>query len=171
MDSIDFISKLLATSNGKDKVMRIVSYSSMLFASSKICPPGLKKSLVILSSELSSARTVLRLFDDLPMLNYSLSCLRNSNKSLEIYEQLSLWKVLGLGYGVLFCDHFRDNFGSLAPSWSNWPAGGLSCRVKITLTYVTEKLLVWDLSLQNYFGGAIFHWLWAKSRSHLSFWY
>ena len=90
MDSIDFISELLATSNGKDKVMRIVSYSSMLFASSKICPPGLKKSLVILSSELSSARTVLRLFDDLPMLNYSLSCLRNSNKSLEIYEQLSL---------------------------------------------------------------------------------
>ena len=90
MDSIDFISKLLATSNGKDKVMRIVSYSSMLFASSKICPPGLKKSLVILSSELSSARTVLRLFDDIPMFNYSLSCLRNSNKSLEIYEQLSL---------------------------------------------------------------------------------
>ena len=90
MDSIDFISKLLATSNGKDKVMRIVSYSSMLFASSKICPPGLKKSLVILSSELSSARTVLRLFDDLPMLNYSLSCLRHSNKSLDIFEQLSL---------------------------------------------------------------------------------
>ena len=100
MDSIDFISKLLATSNGKDKVMRIVSYSSMLFASSKICPPGLKKSLVILSSELSSARTVLRLFDDLPMLNYSLSCLRNSNKSLEIYEQLSLWKVKVLGLNV-----------------------------------------------------------------------
>ena len=93
MDSIDFISKLLANSNGKDKVMRIVSYSSMLFASSRICPPGLKKSLVILSSELSSARTVLRLFDDLPMLNYSLSCLRNSNRSLEIFEQLSLWKV------------------------------------------------------------------------------
>ena len=90
MDSIDFISKLLGTSNGKDKVMRIVSYSSMLFASSKICPPGVKKSLVILSSELSSARTVLRLFDDIPMLNYSLSCLRNSKKSLEIYEQLSL---------------------------------------------------------------------------------
>ena len=115
MDSIDFISKLLATSNGKDKVMRIVSYSSMLFASSKICPPGVKKSLVILSSELSSARTVLRLFDDIPMLNYSLSCLRNSNKSLEIYEQLSLWKVkvLGLAYGVLCCNHFRDNLGSL----------------------------------------------------------
>ena len=111
MDSIDFISKLLATSNGKDKVMRIVSYSSMLFASSKICPPGVKKSLVILSSELSSARTVLRLFDDIPMLNYSLSCLRNSSKSLEIYKQLSLWKVkvLGLGYGVLCCNHFRDN--------------------------------------------------------------
>ena len=122
MDSIDFISKLLATSNGKDKVMRIVSYSSMLFASSKICPPSVKKSLVILSSELSSARTVLRLFDDLPMLNYSLSCLRNSNKSLEIYEQLSLWKVkvLGLGYGVLSCNHFRDNFGSLcSPFWRN----------------------------------------------------
>ena len=102
MDSIDFISKLLATSNGKDKVMRIVSYSSMLFASSKICPLGVKKSLVILSSELSSARTVLRLFDDIPMLNYSLSCLKNSNKSLEIYEQLSLWKVKVLepGYRV-----------------------------------------------------------------------
>ena len=100
MDSIDFISKLLATSNGKDKVMRIVSYSSMLFASSKICPPGVKNSLVILSSELSSARTVLRLFDDLPMLNYSLSCLRNSNRSLEIFEQLSLWKVKVLGLNV-----------------------------------------------------------------------
>ena len=86
MDSLDFVSKLLVTSNGKDKVMRIVSYSSVLLASSRICPAPLKSSLMILSSQLSSARTVLRLFDDLPMLNYSLACLKNPKKGFPKYK-------------------------------------------------------------------------------------
>ena len=79
MDSLDFVSKQLATSNGKDKIMRIVSYSSVLLASSRICPVSLKSSLMILSHQLSSARTITRLFDDIPMLKYSLTCLKKPN--------------------------------------------------------------------------------------------
>ena len=51
-----------------------------------------------------------------------------------------------------------------APCWSKWPAWGIRWRVKIALTLFTKKNLVWELSLQNHFGRAIFHWLWAKRR-------
>ena len=50
--------------------------------------------------------------------------------------------------------------------WSICQAWGLSCRVKIVLTLNTKTLLVWELSLQKNFGKAIFHWLWAKRKSH-----
>ena len=60
---LDSISKLLSNSNGKDKVMRIISYSAMFISSSRLVS---KTSLITLASQLSYARMMLRLFDDLP---------------------------------------------------------------------------------------------------------
>ena len=62
----------------------------------------------------------------------------------------------------------QHNFDSAAPASrsSYWPRWGWSCRVKMALTFVTEKPLVWELSFQKHFGRAIFLWLWAKRRSH-----
>ena len=55
---------------------------------------------------------------------------------------------------------------SLHAGQSDRPAWGLNCRVKIALTYVMEKWLVWELGLKKHFGKAIFHCVWAKRRSH-----
>lgn len=71
---IQFSAKLLQTSNGKDKVMRTISYASALMSTLQRFPVPLRKSLLILADQLSKARTINRLFDDLPMLNYSLHC-------------------------------------------------------------------------------------------------
>ena len=79
---MDLICQLLATSNGKDKIIRLFCYSSYFVASWDWTSPNLKKSLLILSSELSKARTISRLFDDLPMLNYSLQCWRSKDQNV-----------------------------------------------------------------------------------------
>lgn len=66
------LSELLASSSGRDKIVRTVSYVSL-------CASGLSSSdkraekLAILSSQLNHFRTVSRLFDDLAMLKYSLT--------------------------------------------------------------------------------------------------
>lgn len=82
---METLNKILATSNGKDKIMRIVCYSAMLASSCRFCP---KKPLLILASQLSTARTVTRLFDDLPMLAYSLQSYQNLDKFNDIFEAL-----------------------------------------------------------------------------------
>jgi len=68
------LSELLASSSGRDKIVRTVSYVSL-------CASGLSaenhaqlaKKLENLSSQLNHFRTVSRLFDDLAMLRYSLT--------------------------------------------------------------------------------------------------
>ena len=79
---MDLICQMLATSNGKDKIIRLFCYSSYFVASWDWTSPNLKKSLLFLSSELSKARTISRLFDDLPMLNYSLQCWRSKDQNV-----------------------------------------------------------------------------------------
>ena len=72
--NLDYLCKILATANGKDKLMRLLCYSSYFVASLNATPDELKTPLLKFSSQLSNARTILRLFDDLPMLQYSLQC-------------------------------------------------------------------------------------------------
>lgn len=65
-------SDYIDTYSGRDRVMRILYYSSQLvggLTSSKV----LGHKLDILSDQINSCRTVLRLFDDIPMLCYTLS--------------------------------------------------------------------------------------------------
>ena len=62
--------------------------------------------------------------------------------------------------------------GSLLPdlciTFSIWPAWGLQSQNYFVVRY-EKKLLVLELSLQNYFERVIFHWLWAKRRCHPKF--
>lgn len=66
------VADYLDTYNGRDKVMRILYYSAQYLA-------GITKSkelehkLNIFSDQINCCRTVLRLFDDIPMLTYTLS--------------------------------------------------------------------------------------------------
>lgn len=76
-EKLDFITKILSSSDGKDKILRTVCYSSLLLGSSAFTPKSLRGPLNILSAQISSARTVMRLFDDFPMLQYSLQCWRS----------------------------------------------------------------------------------------------
>ena len=66
------IAKVLSSHSGRDKVMRTLSYTTKL-VSGLITSETMIMKLDTFSSQLSGCRTILRLFDDLPMLNYTLS--------------------------------------------------------------------------------------------------
>ncbi|XP_055588356.1 peroxisomal membrane protein 11C [Uranotaenia lowii] len=65
---------MLDTYTGRDKIVRTLCYTTKL-ASGLYAnrDPDFAKKLAIFSSKMSQTRATLRLFDDLPMLNYSLS--------------------------------------------------------------------------------------------------
>ncbi|XP_059486748.1 peroxisomal membrane protein 11C-like [Neocloeon triangulifer] len=68
------LSELLASSNGRDKIVRTISYASLCVSGLTSERHGqLAKKLEIVSSQLNHFRTVSRLFDDLAMLKYSLT--------------------------------------------------------------------------------------------------
>lgn len=62
------LNSMLETYCGRDKIIRLLCYTTKLVA-------GLKKDdrLLKFSNLMSECRTTLRLFDDIPMLYYSLS--------------------------------------------------------------------------------------------------
>lgn len=67
---------VLESYRGRDKVMRTISYASCLVGGVYLGRGGKNpaaEKFFKLSSEISACRTVLRLFDDLSMLVYSLS--------------------------------------------------------------------------------------------------
>ena len=76
---LDFVVKILSNSNGKDKVIRLISYAAMFIGSSRMASKSLKSSLSIIASQLSYARVLTRLLDDLPMLKYNLDCWKSSS--------------------------------------------------------------------------------------------
>jgi peroxin-11C len=69
---IEDISKFLGTHSGRDKVIRTLSYATKLAAAFVSSEETVRK-LETISGQLSACRTVLRLFDDIPMLNYTLT--------------------------------------------------------------------------------------------------
>lgn len=70
--TIEEISKFLSTRNGRDKVIRTLVYTTKLAAGLVSSKETVLK-LETISGQLSACRTVLRLFDDIPMLNYTLA--------------------------------------------------------------------------------------------------
>ena len=80
----DTLVEWLSRHDGRDKIIRLLCYGSLLVGSSdririalapimtKSTYVSLKKSLAVFASKLSETRRVLRLFDDLPMLKYTL---------------------------------------------------------------------------------------------------
>ncbi|XP_041356548.1 peroxisomal membrane protein 11C-like [Gigantopelta aegis] len=66
MDIATQVVKLMETYRGRDKVLRILTYTSMFLAGQRTSPSAQK--LRILTKELSGCRATLRLFDDLSML-------------------------------------------------------------------------------------------------------
>lgn len=60
------------TYGGRDRIMRILYYSSQLVGG-LTTSDKLAQKLDILSDQINSCRTVMRLFDDAPMLCYTLS--------------------------------------------------------------------------------------------------
>lgn len=70
---MDTFLKLLDSHSGRGSILRTVQYGSQMIAGLKWVTPKGKERLLTLSSQLSLCRTILRLFDDLPMLSHSLS--------------------------------------------------------------------------------------------------
>jgi len=80
--------KLLGSYGGREKVMRTAAYAAMLVAGSG--RGSLARNAGTLSTQLNAARTVLRLFDDLPMLAYSLKYGTGAQESDRLTRILSL---------------------------------------------------------------------------------
>lgn len=72
MEALKKLAEYLESYSGRDKIMRIIYYSAQLAAGRSSCAATQDK-LNILSDQINSCRTVLRLFDDIPMLYYTLS--------------------------------------------------------------------------------------------------
>jgi peroxin-11C len=70
--AIEAISKFLSIHNGRDKVIRTLLYTTKLAAALVSSEETVRK-LETISAQLSACRIVLRLFDDIPMLNYTLT--------------------------------------------------------------------------------------------------
>ena len=80
----DTLVEWLSKHDGRDKIIRLLFYGSLLVGSSDrihvVLSPilstenvdNVKKSLSTFASKLSETRRILRLFDDLPMLKYTL---------------------------------------------------------------------------------------------------
>jgi Peroxisomal biogenesis factor 11 (PEX11). len=70
--TIEEISKFLSTHSGRDKVIRTLAYTTKL-AAALVSSEETALKLETISRQLNACRTVLRLFDDIPMLNYTLT--------------------------------------------------------------------------------------------------
>ncbi|XP_071788313.1 peroxisomal membrane protein 11C-like [Asterias amurensis] len=131
-NQLRLITSILQTSGGKDKVMRIISYGSLLLSGVARSSTNSKKLLTI-SGLLSSCRTVLRLFDDLPMLAYSLSYGWGT-------QEKSLWlRALGLLNNL--CDQVFFPLEHIAWAADNKLINTSSSR------WWTISLIAWALSL------------------------
>lgn len=70
------IVSVLETYRGREKSMRTLQYG-LLFIT-PLANENVRAALQTLSSQLGTTRVILRLFDDLPMLQYSLSCVKEN---------------------------------------------------------------------------------------------
>jgi peroxin-11C len=70
--TVEEMSKFLSTHNGRDKVIRTLAYTTKL-AAALVSSEETALKLETISGQLNACRTVLRLFDDIPMLNYTLT--------------------------------------------------------------------------------------------------
>lgn len=82
------IAQLLEMHSGREKIVRTVSYLSLYLSS--ISKGRISRDFKTLSEELGYCRLLLRLFDDLPMLRYSLTYGRGSKESDAFLRFLSV---------------------------------------------------------------------------------
>ncbi|KAL3885369.1 hypothetical protein ACJMK2_025440 [Sinanodonta woodiana] len=81
---------LLSTHRGRDKCIRLTSYVSTFLAGQGKTAAGQR--LLAIAKEMSGCRVMLRLFDDLPMLSYSLSYgigAKEKNQTVRMIQILS----------------------------------------------------------------------------------
>lgn len=65
--------KLLESHSGRGRILRTVQYGAKMVAGTKFVNTQTGEGLLVLSDQLGLCRTILRLFDDLPMLSFSMS--------------------------------------------------------------------------------------------------
>ncbi|KAK8737624.1 hypothetical protein OTU49_004561 [Cherax quadricarinatus] len=73
---LEDIVSVLETYRGREKTMRTLQYG-LLFVT-PLAKQNVRVALETISSQIGTARLILRLFDDLPMLQYSLSCFKEN---------------------------------------------------------------------------------------------
>ncbi|KAK4319214.1 hypothetical protein Pmani_009841 [Petrolisthes manimaculis] len=83
---------VLETYRGREKVMRTVQYGLLL--TTPIASHTSKAALQTLSSQIGTARLILRLFDDLPMLHHALQVYYNSKGKDQVVRCLDVMTTM-----------------------------------------------------------------------------
>ena len=73
MSTLSSIVQGLNYYSNRDKTLRILSYGSLLLADSRFVSCKQRDGLNIIAARFSETRTVLRLMDDLPMLQFTIN--------------------------------------------------------------------------------------------------
>lgn len=120
--------------------MRTVQYG-LLFVT-PLAKENVRKALQTVSSQLGVARVILRLFDDLPMLQYSLSCIRNSKGKDRILRYLEVVNTLvdQLYFPVEHIAWARDIKVLRGSSKTFWNVSVLLWGLSLVLTILREKV-------------------------------
>ncbi|XP_071514704.1 peroxisomal membrane protein 11C-like isoform X4 [Panulirus ornatus] len=131
---------VLETYRGREKTMRTVQYG-LLFVT-PLAKENVRKALQTVSSQLGVARVILRLFDDLPMLQYSLSCIRNSKGKDRILKYLEVVNTLvdQLYFPVEHIAWARDIKVLRGSSKTLWNVSVLLWGLSLVLTILREKV-------------------------------
>lgn len=101
------LGELLASSSGRDKIVRTVSYVSL--CASGLSSKGHAEKLQVVSSQLNHFRTVSRLFDDLAMLKCSLTYGLGSEVATKLLTKTHLKRK---NLCICIC-HIHTNFCSI----------------------------------------------------------
>ncbi|XP_069949547.1 peroxisomal membrane protein 11C-like isoform X3 [Cherax quadricarinatus] len=139
---LEDIVSVLETYRGREKTMRTLQYG-LLFVT-PLAKQNVRVALETISSQIGTARLILRLFDDLPMLQYSLSCFKENKGKDTLVRWLEVVTTVvdQLYFPVEHLAWARDMKVFRGSSASLWHASLLLWGLSLILTILRDKIEV-----------------------------
>ncbi|KAG7165408.1 Peroxisomal membrane protein 11C-like [Homarus americanus] len=131
---------VLETYRGREKTLRTVQYGLLLLT--PLAKENTRTALQTVSSQFGMARVILRLFDDLPMLQYSWSCIRSTKGKDTFLRCLELTNIAvdQLYFPLEHIAWARDMKVLKGNSASLWHASLLLWGLSLVLTIVRDRV-------------------------------
>ncbi|XP_042228437.1 peroxisomal membrane protein 11C-like [Homarus americanus] len=140
---------VLETYRGREKTLRTVQYGLLLLT--PLAKENTRTALQTVSSQFGMARVILRLFDDLPMLQYSWSCIRSTKGKDTFLRCLELTNIAvdQLYFPLEHIAWARDMKVLKGNSASLWHASLLLWGLSLVLTIVRSLRHIYSMKQQT----------------------